>query len=86
MPHEPSAEPLAPPTGSLGAQTDALAHDFNNLLAGLLLNLESLEPLVEPGGEAAELVDICLDAVMQGTDLARRLFAVAARLPRAADD
>ncbi|MGH7095981.1 MAG: hypothetical protein ACREFB_20935 [Stellaceae bacterium] len=85
MSNEPLTENPVVSTGPLGTQTGALAHDFNNLLAALLLNLESLEPLVDPGGEAAELVGTCLDAVMQGTELARRLFAVATRLRRARD-
>lgn len=80
MPHQPLAEPSAAPAAEPGAEAGVLAHDFNNLFGALILNLESLEPLLEPGSEAAELAAACLDVAAHGGELARRLFAVAARL------
>lgn len=76
----PSAQDRA--MAALGELAGGLAHDFNNLLGALILNLESLEALVEPGGEAAELVQMCLETALHGTEQTRSLFAFSRRQPQ----
>jgi len=71
----------ADPLPALGSLAGGMAHDFNNLLAGLILNLEYLEGLVPSTGEAGEVIEQCLDAATQGTDMTRQLLAVAGCLP-----
>ncbi|HEX5321578.1 MAG TPA: MASE4 domain-containing protein, partial [Stellaceae bacterium] len=66
---------------ALGNLTGGMAHDFNNLLGALILNLETLETMVEPGSEAAEVVELSLEATLHGAELTRHLLAFARRQP-----
>jgi signal transduction histidine kinase len=66
---------------ALGNLTGGMAHDFNNLLGALILNLETLQTMVEPGSEAVELVDLSLEATLHGAELTRHLLAFARRQP-----
>ncbi len=66
---------------ALGNLTGGMAHDFNNILGALILNLECLQSTVEPGGEAAEMVDLSLEATLHGAELTRHLLAFARRQP-----
>lgn len=82
MPQDPTPSPYRDRTmAALGRLSGEVAHDFNNLLGALILNLESLEILVEPDGEAAELVAACLQAALHGTDMTRRLYAFSSTQP-----
>jgi PAS domain S-box-containing protein len=66
---------------AVGNLTGGMAHDFNNLLGIIGGNLELAAPLVEGRGEAAELIDAALQAVLRGAELTRRLLAFARRQP-----
>jgi signal transduction histidine kinase len=66
---------------ALGNLTGGMAHDFNNLLGALILNLETLQSMVEPDGEAAEVVELSLEATLHGAELTRHLLAFARRQP-----
>src|SRR6185437_5645909 len=66
---------------ALGNLTGGMAHDFNNLLGVIILNLETLETMVEPGSEAAEVVELSLEATLHGAELTRHLLAFARRQP-----
>ena len=66
---------------ALGNLTGGMAHDFNNLLGALILNLECLQTMVEPGGEEAEMVQLSLDATLHCAELTRHLLAFARRQP-----
>jgi len=66
---------------ALGNLTGGMAHDFNNLLGALILNLETLQTMVDPQSEALELVDLSLEATLHGAELTRHLLAFARRQP-----
>jgi signal transduction histidine kinase len=66
---------------ALGNLTGGMAHDFNNILGALILNLECLQTMIEPGSEAAEMVDLSLEATLHGAELTRHLLAFARRQP-----
>jgi len=66
---------------AIGNLTGGMAHDFNNLLGIIMLNLDSLEPLVDGNPIARELVTDCIAAADAGADLTARLLAFARRQP-----
>ncbi|CAK0768110.1 hypothetical protein WCLP8_410006 [uncultured Gammaproteobacteria bacterium] len=49
---------------AVGQLTGGIAHDFNNLLGVLIGNLDLVREQIEPDAEAAELIDIALDAAL----------------------
>jgi PAS domain S-box-containing protein len=62
---------------AIGRLTGGVAHDFNNLLAIIHGNSELIRDQIEPGSEAADMIDDVVNAAGRGAELVRRLLAFA---------
>ncbi len=59
---------------SVGELAGGIAHDFNNLLTVILGNICMMEEGVEPGSEAASLIEAIRKAAMNARDLTQQLI------------
>lgn len=66
---------------ALGQLSSGIAHDFNNLLTIILGNLKPLWERVEDEHLRRDMLEPAIRATRRGTDLMRRLLAVARRQP-----
>lgn len=64
---------------AIGQLTGGVAHDFNNLLTVILGNAEALTEAHAPGSRQRRLAEMTRQAAERGSDLTRRLLAVARR-------
>ncbi|MBI1179876.1 MAG: PAS domain S-box protein [Alphaproteobacteria bacterium] len=66
---------------TVGHLTGGVAHDFNNVLMAMQLNLEVVRDGTRLDTEAAEALDIALNAVQRGAELTGRLLAFSRQQP-----
>ena len=60
---------------AVGQLTGGVAHDFNNLLGVIVGNLDFLQEMIGNDPERQEMIEIALQAALQGAELTSRLLA-----------
>jgi signal transduction histidine kinase len=68
---------------SLGQLTGGIAHDFNNLLGVIVGNLDMLLDGLQDDPAQAQLAEDAMKAALRGSELTKRLLAVARQQPLA---
>jgi signal transduction histidine kinase len=66
---------------AVGLLAGGMAHDFNNLLQAILSSLDLSLPLVTPGSELSELLELAFDAAKEAAALGQRLVTLSQSWP-----